>query len=76
VIDFYLAHRAYRERQIRRALAASGPATPAELVASIYADVDRYLWPYAEQSTRAALHKLAAEGVVEFAASGTVRLAD
>jgi glyoxylase-like metal-dependent hydrolase (beta-lactamase superfamily II) len=76
VIDFYLAHRAYRERQILRALEASGPATAAELVAAIYADVDRYLWPYAEQSTRAALRKLEAEGVVEVAASGTVRLAE
>jgi glyoxylase-like metal-dependent hydrolase (beta-lactamase superfamily II) len=76
VIDFYLAHRAYRERQILRTLEASSPATPAALVAVIYADVDRYLWPYAEQSTRAALRKLEAEGVVEVAASGTVRLAE
>jgi glyoxylase-like metal-dependent hydrolase (beta-lactamase superfamily II) len=73
VIDFYLAHRRFRERQILDAL-RTGPAGPAELVASIYADVDRRLWPYAEQSTRAALRKLAAEGTVELRPDGTAGL--
>jgi glyoxylase-like metal-dependent hydrolase (beta-lactamase superfamily II) len=73
VIDFYLAHRRFRERQILRALAA-GPATPTALVATIYAEIDRRLWPYAEQSTRAALRKLEAEGTVELAADDTARL--
>jgi glyoxylase-like metal-dependent hydrolase (beta-lactamase superfamily II) len=74
VVEYYLAHRRYRERQILDALGA-GPARVAELVATIYADVDRALWPYAEQSTRAALRKLAAEGVVDLGADGTARLA-
>jgi hypothetical protein len=73
VVDYYLAHRRYRENQIRAALSA-GPATPAELVAAIYATVDRALWPFAEQSTRAALRKLAAEATVELGPDDTARL--
>jgi glyoxylase-like metal-dependent hydrolase (beta-lactamase superfamily II) len=64
VLDFYLAHRAYREAQILAALAA-GARTVDELVAVIYADVPRSLWPAAAQSTRATLAKLLAEGRVE-----------
>jgi glyoxylase-like metal-dependent hydrolase (beta-lactamase superfamily II) len=73
VIDFYLAHRRFRERQIVSAL-RRGPAAPDALVAAIYAAVDRRLWPYAEQSTRAALRKLEVDGAVELAADGTARL--
>ena len=40
-------------------------ATVDELVAAVYADVPRHLWPAAAQSTRAALVKLLAEGRVE-----------
>jgi glyoxylase-like metal-dependent hydrolase (beta-lactamase superfamily II) len=64
VLDFYLAHRAYREAQILAALAAGARAVD-ELVAVIYADVPRSLWPAAAQSTRATLAKLLAEGRVE-----------
>jgi glyoxylase-like metal-dependent hydrolase (beta-lactamase superfamily II) len=64
VLDFYLAHRAYREAQILAALAA-GARTVDELVAVIYADVPRSLWPAAAQSTRATLAKLLAEGRVQ-----------
>src|SRR5688500_18526852 len=60
VLDFYLAHRAYREQQLLAAL-AEGPATLDELVAVVYADVPRHLWPAAAQSTRATLAKLRAE---------------
>jgi glyoxylase-like metal-dependent hydrolase (beta-lactamase superfamily II) len=63
VLDFYLAHRAYREEQLLAALAA-GPRTVDELVAQVYAAVPRTLWPAAAQSTRATLAKLAAEGHV------------
>ena len=59
VLDFYLAHRAYRERQLLAAL-AGGPATVDELVAAVYAEVPRDLWPAAAQSTRATLAKLTA----------------
>jgi glyoxylase-like metal-dependent hydrolase (beta-lactamase superfamily II) len=73
VLDFYLAHRAYREQQLLAAL-AQGPATVDELVAVVYAEVPRHLWPAAAQSSRATLAKLKAEGRVE-AAGETVRLA-
>jgi glyoxylase-like metal-dependent hydrolase (beta-lactamase superfamily II) len=64
VLDFYLAHRAYREHQLLSAL-EQGPATVDELVATVYAEVPQQLWPAAAQSTRAALVKLRAEGRVE-----------
>lgn len=73
VLDFYLAHRAYREQQLLDALAA-GPATVDELVATVYADVPRQVWPAAAQSTRATLAKLTAEGRVEPGPAETVRL--
>lgn len=74
VIDYYVAHRLFRERQIV-SLLGRGPAHAAGLVEVIYAGVDRWLWPYAEQSTRAALHKLAVEGTVELGRDGIARLA-
>jgi len=61
VLDYYIAHRRERLDQVRAALAA-GAKTPAEVVAVVYADVDKSLWPAAEQSVRAQLAYLAAEG--------------
>jgi glyoxylase-like metal-dependent hydrolase (beta-lactamase superfamily II) len=61
VLDFYAAHRAERLDQIRAALAA-GDLTPSEIVARVYADVDRGLWPAAELSVRAQLAYLADRG--------------
>jgi glyoxylase-like metal-dependent hydrolase (beta-lactamase superfamily II) len=72
VLDFYLAHRAYREHQLLEAL-GRGPATVDELVASVYAAYPRDVWPAAAQSTRATLDKLRTEGRVE--GSEPVRLA-
>jgi glyoxylase-like metal-dependent hydrolase (beta-lactamase superfamily II) len=60
VIDYYLAHRAHRERQVLEALVA-GPRTPRGIVEVVYADVDRRLWDAAEASTRAAVDKLVRE---------------
>ncbi len=57
-LDYYIAHRAERLDQVRSALAA-GAKTPAEIVAMIYTDVDRSLWPAAEWSVRAQLDYLA-----------------
>lgn len=51
---FYLEHRLARLEQVRAAWAA-GAATAAEVVARVYADVDRSLWPAAEWSVRAQL---------------------
>jgi len=58
ILDFYLTHRAERLAEIRAALAA-GDRTPERIVARVYADVDRALWPYAELSVRAQLTYLA-----------------
>jgi glyoxylase-like metal-dependent hydrolase (beta-lactamase superfamily II) len=56
---YYLAHRQARLDQVRAAVAA-GATTPAEVVATVYHDVDRVLWPAAELSVRAQLAYLAA----------------
>jgi glyoxylase-like metal-dependent hydrolase (beta-lactamase superfamily II) len=75
VLDFYLAHRAYREQQLLAALAA-GPRSVDQLVAEVYAAVPESLWPAAAQSTRATLAKLVTEGRVEGRAGDAVVLAD
>jgi len=72
VLDFYLAHRAYREQQLLDAL-GEAPATVDELVARVYAGYPEEVWPAAAQSTRATLDKLRAEGRIE--GSDRVRLA-
>jgi glyoxylase-like metal-dependent hydrolase (beta-lactamase superfamily II) len=53
-LDYYIGHRRERLDQVRAAMTA-GARTPAEIVAVVYADVDRALWPAAEQSVRAQL---------------------
>ncbi|MCV2490309.1 MBL fold metallo-hydrolase [Geodermatophilus sp. YIM 151500] len=73
VLEYYLAHRAYREVQLLGAL-AGGPRTVDELVAEVYADVPRALWPAAAQSTRATLGKLLVEGRVEPGPAESLRL--
>jgi glyoxylase-like metal-dependent hydrolase (beta-lactamase superfamily II) len=52
--SYYLAHRRARLAQVRAAVAA-GATTPEQVVAVVYADVDRALWPAAEWSVRAQL---------------------
>jgi glyoxylase-like metal-dependent hydrolase (beta-lactamase superfamily II) len=72
---FYLAHRHARLDQVRAAVAA-GARTPAEVVAVVYRDVDRVLWPAAELSVRAQLDYLGQEadmGVGETADGGDPR---
>jgi glyoxylase-like metal-dependent hydrolase (beta-lactamase superfamily II) len=59
-LSFYRSHREERLDQIRSVLAA-GARTPGEVVAQVYADVDRSLWPAAEQSVRAQLEYLERE---------------
>ncbi len=60
VLDYYIEHRRQRLDQVRAALAA-GARTPAEVVAIVYADVDRAVWPAAELSVRAQLDYLRAQ---------------
>lgn len=62
-LDFYLAHRAERLAEVRAAVAA-GDRTPAEIVARVYAAVDRAVWPFAEFSVRAQLDYLRALGEI------------
>ncbi|MFI8511153.1 MBL fold metallo-hydrolase [Streptomyces sp. NPDC085460] len=60
-VDFYLAHRAGRLAQVEAAVEA-GHRTAAEVVAHVYADVHRSLWPAAELSVRAQLEYLRERG--------------
>ena len=68
-LDFYIAHRAERLAEVEAAIAA-GDRTPAEIVARVYAAVDRGLWPFAEWSVRAQLAYLAERGAAPPAADG------
>jgi glyoxylase-like metal-dependent hydrolase (beta-lactamase superfamily II) len=63
VIEYYLAQRQFRERQILAAL-HGGPVGISAIVEQVYAGTDRRLLGAAEQSTRAALEKMRAEGTV------------
>ncbi|MER5300138.1 MBL fold metallo-hydrolase [Streptomyces lasiicapitis] len=62
-VEFYLAHRAHRLAQVETAV-ENGYAEPADVVAHVYADVDRSLWPAAELSVRAQLDYLREHGLV------------
>lgn len=75
VIGYYLEHRHYREQQILALVQQQGEVDVPGLVRVIYQAVDEQLWPYAEQSTRAAVDKLLREGIVELDSDGLVRLA-
>ncbi|MBC9714654.1 MBL fold metallo-hydrolase [Streptomyces sp. TRM66268-LWL] len=62
-VEFYLAHRAHRLAQVETAV-ENGHVTAAEVVATVYADVDRSLWPAAELSVRAQLEYLREHGLI------------
>jgi glyoxylase-like metal-dependent hydrolase (beta-lactamase superfamily II) len=54
--QFYLEHREQRLQQVRAALDELGPsATARAIVETVYADVDRAVWPAAEMSVEAQL---------------------
>ncbi|MFF6997608.1 MBL fold metallo-hydrolase [Streptomyces sp. NPDC008313] len=63
VVEFYLAHRASRLAQVETAV-EDGHRSPQEVVAHVYADVDRSLWPAAELSVRAQLDYLGEHGLI------------
>ncbi|MBO0652562.1 MBL fold metallo-hydrolase [Streptomyces triculaminicus] len=63
VIEYYLAHRAKRLAQVETAV-ENGDRTPEDVVAAVYADVDRSLWPAAELSVRAQLDYLEERGLI------------
>ncbi|PJE96408.1 MBL fold metallo-hydrolase [Streptomyces carminius] len=62
-VEYYLAHRASRLAQVETAV-ENGHRTAEEVVAHVYADVDRALWPAAELSVRAQLEYLEEHGLV------------
>jgi len=61
--DYYLAHRAQRLAEVAAAVSA-GDRTAEEIVARVYADVDRSLWRFARWSVRAQLAYLAERGAL------------
>ncbi|GAA1235236.1 MULTISPECIES: MBL fold metallo-hydrolase [Streptomyces] len=62
-VEFYLAHRANRLAQVETAV-ESGYVTASEIVAHVYAAVDRSLWPAAELSVLAQLEYLKEHGLI------------
>ncbi|MFF0834138.1 MULTISPECIES: MBL fold metallo-hydrolase [unclassified Streptomyces] len=62
-VEFYLAHRAHRLAQVETAV-EDGYRTAAQVVARVYADVDRSLWPAAELSVRAQMDYLSEHGLI------------
>ncbi|MEU9388900.1 MBL fold metallo-hydrolase [Streptomyces sp. NPDC048324] len=62
-VEFYLAHRAHRLAQVETAV-ENGYRNPTQVVAHVYADVDRSLWPAAELSVRAQMDYLEEHGLI------------
>ncbi|WP_306318512.1 MULTISPECIES: MBL fold metallo-hydrolase [unclassified Streptomyces] len=62
-VEFYLAHRAGRLAQVETAVEDGFVSAP-DVVAHVYADVDRSLWPAAELSVRAQLDYLREHGLI------------
>lgn len=75
VIDWYIAHRMERERQVLAAVEA-GAASVGEVVEVVYRDVDRSLHPLAARSVAAHLEKLAEEGKLRLEADRVVMAAE
>jgi glyoxylase-like metal-dependent hydrolase (beta-lactamase superfamily II) len=67
-IGEYINHRLSRQQQLLGAL-ERGPSTIGEIVARIYTDVDKRLWPAAGRQVLAYLLMLEREGVVSAADS-------
>ena len=57
VVDAYLAHRRARLEEVRQVV-DEGVSAPADIVAIVYADVPREVWPAAELTVRAQLEYL------------------
>jgi glyoxylase-like metal-dependent hydrolase (beta-lactamase superfamily II) len=62
-LDYYIAHRAQRLAEVAAAV-SSGDRTVEEIVARVYAEVDRSLWRVARWSVRAQLAYLAERGAL------------
>ncbi|WP_067825438.1 MBL fold metallo-hydrolase [Nocardia inohanensis] len=63
VIRYYISHREERLNQVRAALEKLGPKAKAlQIVALVYADVDKRLWPAATSSVKAQLAYIRSHG--------------
>ncbi|MFI6870702.1 MBL fold metallo-hydrolase [Nocardia sp. NPDC050406] len=63
VIAYYIKHREERLQQVRDALEKLGPKAKAlQIVALVYADVDKRLWPAAHSSVKAQLAYIRSHG--------------
>ncbi|QLY31362.1 MBL fold metallo-hydrolase [Nocardia huaxiensis] len=63
VIGYYIKHREERLQQVRDALEKLGPNAKAlQIVAAVYADVDKRLWPAAHSSVKAQLAYIRSHG--------------
>ena len=62
-LDYYITHRHERLAEVEAALEAGDRSTD-QIVARIYADVDRALWPFAAYSVNAALRYLSGQGAL------------
>jgi glyoxylase-like metal-dependent hydrolase (beta-lactamase superfamily II) len=62
-LDYYITHRHERLAEVEAALEAGDRSTD-QIVARIYADVDRALWPFAAFSVSAALQYLKDQGAL------------
>lgn len=71
IIDWYVAHRLERERQVLAAVRA-GASTVPEIVDVVYREVDASLHPLAARSVGAHLRKLAEEGAVRWSSDSVV----
>jgi glyoxylase-like metal-dependent hydrolase (beta-lactamase superfamily II) len=71
IIDWYVAHRLERERQVLAAVRV-GASTVPEVVEIVYREVDPSLHPLAARSVGAHLRKLEAEGAVRLSADTVV----
>lgn len=71
IIDWYVAHRLERERQVLAAVRA-GASTVPEIVDVVYREVDAALHPLAARSVGAHLRKLEEEGAVRWSADTVV----
>jgi glyoxylase-like metal-dependent hydrolase (beta-lactamase superfamily II) len=65
VLDWYLAHRLQRHEEVHQAV-AGGAETVADVLETVYADVDRSLHPLAARSVTAHLRLLDEEGRITF----------
>lgn len=62
VLEHYVAHRLAREDKVRRAVVDEGRRAFMRILASVYADTPKHLWPIAALSLEAHLRKLVSEG--------------